>query len=136
MRASEICTLTRANASGAVAHLLMTKNGTPRSVALSPVAQSIVKQLPRNSDAVFDLRTSQIDALFRKAKARALIADLHFHDTRHETITRLAGKLDVLDLARMLGIRDLRILMVYYNAKPAEIAERLAAGEAVVELPS
>lgn len=129
MRASEICALTWANVSGAVAHLPMTKNGTARSVALSPAAQSIIAQLPRISDAVFDLQTSQIDALFRKAKARALIADLHFHDTRHEAITRLARKLDVLDLARMVGIRDLRILMVYYNAKPAEIAERLAVSE-------
>jgi hypothetical protein len=35
--------------------------------------------------------------------------------------------LDVLDLARMVGVRDLRILMVYYNAKPHEIALRLNA---------
>jgi hypothetical protein len=31
----------------------------------------------------------------------------------------------VLDLARMVGIRDLRILMVYYNATATEIAGRL-----------
>ena len=54
---------------------------------------------------------------------------LHFHDTRHEGITRLAKKLEVLDLARMVGIRDLSILMVYYKPTATEIAERLAAAE-------
>jgi integrase len=36
-----------------------------------------------------------------------LIDDLTFHDTRHEAITRLAKKLQELDLARMVGHRDL-----------------------------
>ncbi|QDF97675.1 hypothetical protein CJ010_14610 [Azoarcus sp. DD4] len=126
MRASEICGLTWANVSGPVARLPLTKNGSARSVPLSPVALSILDTLPRGDGPVFGLVPSQIDALFRKVKRRALIDDLHFHDTRHEAITRLARKLDVLDLARMVGVRDLRILMVYYNAKPDEIAARLA----------
>jgi len=126
MRAGEICGLTWSRISGATACLPLTKNGSMRIVPLSPAALAILDQLPRTGELVFGLRTSQVDALFRKAKARALITDLHFHDTRHEAITRLARKLDVLDLARMVGIRDLRILMVYYNAKPDEIAQRLA----------
>ncbi|MEN8330573.1 site-specific integrase, partial [Acinetobacter baumannii] len=39
--------------------------------------------------------------------------------------TRLARKLEVLDLARMIGHKDLRSLMVYYNATASEIATRL-----------
>ena len=50
------------------------------------------------------------------------VADLHFHDARHEAITRLARKIDVLDLARMIGHRDPRSLMVYYNATATDIA--------------
>ena len=34
----------------------------------------------------------------RKGKARAMIEDLHFHDLRHEAITRFATRLDVLEL--------------------------------------
>ena len=37
----------------------------------------------------------------------------------------LAQRLDVLDLARMVGHRDLRQLQTYYNATAEEIAERL-----------
>jgi integrase len=50
---------------------------------------------------------------------------LTFHDTRHEAITRLAAKLNVLDLARMVGHRDIKQLQVYYNAPAEEIAMRL-----------
>ena len=48
-----------------------------------------------------------------------------FHDTRHEACTRLARKLDVLDLAKMIGHRDPRSLMIYYNPTASEIAKRL-----------
>jgi hypothetical protein len=44
-------------------------------------------------------------------------------------ITRLAKKLDVLDLARMVGHRDLKQLLVYYNESPNTIAERLDGPE-------
>jgi integrase len=63
--------------------------------------------------------------MFRKAKARAMIADATFHDTRHLAITRLAKKLDVLDLARMVGHRDLRQLQIYYNETAEVMAVRL-----------
>lgn len=78
-------------------------------------------------DTVFGIAsTATLDALFRKAKARALIDDLHFHDTRHEAITRLAKRLDVLELARAVGHRDLRQLMTYYNETASALAKKLA----------
>ena len=40
-------------------------------------------------------------------------------------VTRLAAKLNVLDLARMVGHRDLKMLQVYYNASAEDIAARL-----------
>jgi integrase len=69
--------------------------------------------------------SASADALFRKIRARAGIDGLHFHDTRHEAITRLAKKLDVLPLARMTGHKNIQELMTYYNATASEIAERL-----------
>lgn len=100
-----------------------------RDVPLSRAAIRILQQLAliREDDKpVFRISSTQtIDALFRKAKARAMIEDLHFHDTRHEAITRLAKKLGVLDLARMVGHRDLRQLSVYYNETATEMAPKL-----------
>lgn len=102
-----------------------------RDVPLSSEAVRILRQLGTQNNvgntlnSVFCINTRQLDALFRKAKARAMIDDMHFHDTRHEAITRLAKRLDVLELARMVGHRDLRQLMVYYNATAEELAGKL-----------
>lgn len=76
-------------------------------------------------ESVFGLSKSALDNLFRRARDRAGIMNLHFHDTRHEAITRLAKKLNVLDLARMVGHKDVKQLMVYYNATAEEIAQQL-----------
>ena len=58
-------------------------------------------------------------------KAGLADADLHFHDTRHEGITRLAAVLGVLELARAVGHRDLRMLQTYYNESAEDIAKKL-----------
>lgn len=98
-----------------------------RDVPLSAEAMRILNQLSGNrlQLPVFGLTTPQIDALFRKAKAKALVSGLTFHDMRHTAITRLARKLDVLSLARMVGHRDLRMLQIYFNPSAEDLADRL-----------
>ena len=101
------------------------KNGTRRNVPLSLKAIEILRILPRSRAYCFPLSHHQRDVYFRKYRQKAGIQDLTFHDTRHEAITRLAQKLKIFDLSRMTGIKDLKTLMVYYNATATEIAERL-----------
>jgi integrase len=60
-----------------------------------------------------------------KAFQRASVAGVHFHDARSEAVTRLSRKLDVMQLARMIGHRDLASLMAYYAERPEDIADRL-----------
>jgi len=76
-------------------------------------------------EPLFDMTARSPDALFRKAKTRAVIENGTFHDTRHLAITRLAKKLNILDLARMVGHRDLRQLQLYYNESAETMASRL-----------
>ncbi|VVE18624.1 site-specific integrase [Pandoraea iniqua] len=129
MRSSEMLTLTSqtVNYKGKFARLPMTKNGTARNVPLSSRAIELLRMLPQvqKGEPLFALSTSSRDALFRKARDRALIPDVTFHDTRHEAITRLAKKLQPLDLARMTGHRNISELMTYYNATATDIAGRL-----------
>ena len=128
MRAGEICGLTKENISGRVAHLAMTKNGTKRDVALSKRAIELLSLLPvpeSDKKPMFGLGSESLSTLFRKARIKCDIDDLTFHDSRHEAITRLAKKLNVLDLARMVGHRDLRQLQVYYNEAAEDMADRL-----------
>lgn len=127
MRAGEMWSLERAQVDldARVAHLTRTKNGDARDVALSPRAAVIVAGLLE--DGRKHLFTSSIasrDALFRKARKAAGIADLHFHDSRAEAVNRLSKKLGVLELAEQIGHRDLRSLQLYYR-QPAEERARL-----------
>lgn len=125
MRASELCELRWDDVTGSVAHLPQTKNGSKRDVPLSKRAREILATLPRDSTTCLGLTYPQVDANFRKARDRSGIKGLVFHDTRHEAITRLAKKLNVLELARMTGHKDIKQLQVYYNETAAEIAKRL-----------
>ena len=127
MRAGEIAGLKWENVDieKRTAFLPMTKNGTARTVPLSKRAVELLGYLNHDDDLVFNMSSGSMDALFRKMKTKAAIDNLHFHDTRHEAITRLAKKLDVLDLARMVGHKKLNQLLTYYNATAEELAEKL-----------
>jgi len=130
MRAGEICALTWDHVFARHVHLPITKNGYPRDVPLSKRALEIIAQLrPVTGDGgpVFDLTPAVLDALFRKTKARAMIEDLHFHDSRREALTRLSTIYGVMELARISGHRDLRILQnVYYRPSIDDLADRMA----------
>lgn len=128
MRAGEICGLREEWIAGTVAQLPATinKNGFKRDVPLSPEALRLLELLPPHGDApMFGISASTLDALFRKARDAALVEGTTFHDSRHSAITRLAKKLNVLELARMVGHRDIRQLSVYYNESAEEIAKKL-----------
>lgn len=128
MRAGEIRGLTwdRVNLKDRYVRLIETKNGGKRNVPLSLKAVALLEQMKGLDDKrVFTVEEGSFVTLFRKARDRCKIENLHFHDSRHEACTRLARKLEVLDLARMIGHRDLKSLMIYYNATAAEIASRL-----------
>lgn len=124
MRAGEIVGLRAGDVRGRVARLPVTKNGTAREVPLSTEAVRLLDALPE-MDPVFGLSSSQLESLFRKVRDKAAVFDLHFHDARHEAITRLSRKLDVLALARMVGHRDVRMLMTYYEETAEDLAKRL-----------
>lgn len=125
MRAGEILGLTWPNVRAKAVTLPATKNGDVRDVPLSPKAREIIALLPRDAPTVFNLAPALRDALFRKARDRAEVGDLHFHDSRAEAIWRLSKKLPLLDLARVIGHRDLRSLQLYYNVNADDLADQL-----------
>lgn len=127
MRAGEICGLTWVNVKERYAHIPVTKNGLSRDVPLSDKALKILNSLgTRGGEGVFNLTAASLDALFRKAKARAMVSGFTFHDARATALTALSRKLNVMQLARVSGHRDLRILQnVYYRETAGDIAPLL-----------
>lgn len=134
MRVGEIMALTWEHtfADKRYVHVPKSKNGDSRDVPLTTRAVELLGRLPREKDdsRCFSLSRSSMkmawwDARNKAALKQPSIADLHFHDSRHEATTRLSRKLNVLALARMIGHRDLKSLMIYYDETAAELAARL-----------
>jgi integrase len=124
MRAGEVLQLGPKTVQGSVAtvtHKMQYRTGKPRKVPLSKHALRLLKGFPG-----FTVSSETLDASFRKARDSLLIEDLHFHDARAAALTRMARKVDVLELARISGHKDLRqLLSTYYRASSEDIASRL-----------
>lgn len=134
MRAQEICFLNFDDVNIKKSFATVNKSKTDsgiRDVPLTDRAVELVNQLAVSnniSNAVFNLSVSQLDSLFRKARDKTPITDLHFHDTRHEAVTRLSRWIPtVQELARAIGHKNLNMLSVYYNERAENIATRMNA---------
>ena len=87
------------------------KNGHSRIIPLIPEAVSVLDRLPRNGDLVFPLQANALRLAWQRLRNRASLNDLHFHDLRHEAISRFfeAG-LSTAEVALISGHRDARML--------------------------
>ena len=130
MRGGEILSLGRGNLDlkrrvASVEHKTQHLTGRPREVPLTRHAIRLLKPVA-DRERCFTVASATMDTLFRKARDRLLIEDLHFHDSRAEALTRLARKVDVMTLAKISGHQDLRILQrAYYRETAEQIAARL-----------
>lgn len=132
MRAGEIMSLTAetVDLARSVAHLAKTKNGDARDVPLSSAARALIGLLLPAEGSLVGMSEQARDVHFRRLREIAAnavpgIKTLRFHDSRHEACTQLAQRLSLLDLARVIGHRDPRSLLRYFNPTPEEIAKRL-----------
>jgi integrase len=106
----------------------ITKTRKQRDVALTPSVCALLDLLPKDHDLLFGgLDVDRADVLWRAARSKTKVGDLHFHDSRHEAVTQMAKKLPLLALAAQIGHSDLNSLKAYYNATPKEIAGMLEA---------
>lgn len=119
------------------AYVANSKNGDARHALLTERAIELLKGLPRPADRVFPVNKGSVGTEFRDACKALGFEDLHFHDSRHEACTRLARSLTVMELARVIGHRNLNELLTYYNPTPAELAAKLpGAGQSKPPHPS
>jgi len=135
MRAGEILSLGKGTLDlrrrvAKVPHKTQHLTGRPREVPLTRQAIRLLQPVA-DKEKCFRLSSASLDALFRKARERLAvaypsIAELHFHDSRAEALTRLSRKVDVMTLAKISGHADLKILQnTYYRESAEQIAARL-----------
>ena len=119
--------------------LTKTKNGDSRQIPMSSVAFDLLNQLA-GSGLVFPIfwNGNQTAAGLRKASSRlssrwrtiARLAKcdyLHFHDLRHESTSRFYERTSLTDLqiAKIIGHRDMKSLQRYANLRASDMAKSL-----------
>ena len=117
MRAGEIAS--NPPIKGRVAKLADSKNNEGREVPLSAKALEVWREPVR-------LTSGSISALFSDLCEECEIKGLTFHDLKHTAMTRLSKKLDVWELCKMTGNKDVKlVLRVYYKMDPEDVAGKL-----------
>lgn len=106
------------------------KNADARQVTLSSRAWAAMEPLLAGggeaSARVFTLRRHAVENRWVAARRRAEVADLHFHDLRHEGLSRMAGAgLTIGELKAQSGHKTAQVLLTYVNARPTDIAKKL-----------
>src|SRR5690606_22153029 len=115
-----------------VVTLHMTKNGERREVPLSGRAYDALnawrqRQGEINHDRVFPLSVGGLEQIWSRLLVRARIADLRFHDLRHESVSRLFERgLNVIEVSSISGHKELRMLRRYSHLRAEDLVARLS----------
>lgn len=114
-----------------IAHLPLTKNGEPRDVPLSSRARGVLQRLwegqgsPSAGRALPTSESAVVQA-WGHLCGRAGITGLHFHDLRHEAVSRLFEKgLNVVEVSTISGHKELRMLSRYAHLRATDLVSRL-----------
>lgn len=109
-----------------IARLPTTKNGYMRRIPLSRKAMEILSLLPRRKGPVFQVSETAVRLAWDRLMRRTKISDLHFHDLRHEAVSRLFEKgLSIPEVALVSGHRDPRMLFRYTHPTAEAVGRKL-----------
>ncbi|MCX0331920.1 site-specific integrase [Acinetobacter radioresistens] len=126
MRQGEILAMKRQDLKEGFVHLPITKNGDSRNVPLSKEAKRLLSLLPKTNKQLVPLDKDRFCATWMRAKKRAGLPHINFHDSRHEAITRMVKvrKLPVEVLAKITGHKTISMLVnTYYNPDAQDLVE-------------
>lgn len=130
MRQGEILNLhwEHINLKTRIAHLPETKNGTKRDVPLSVKARDALIRLGvKTKGRVFGYTAEGLKSTWRFMLKKLAIENLHFHDLRHEAISRLfeLGSLDMMEVAAISGHKSLAMLKRYTHLRAQRLVRKL-----------
>ena len=109
-------------------HIPITKNGHPRTIPLTGRALATLQGLSAAEDGrLFPITPNAFRLSWERLRRRVGITDLHFHDLRHEAISRFFERgLSVAEVALISGHRDVRQLFRYTHLRAEDVARKLA----------
>jgi integrase len=103
-----------------------TKNGHARTIPLTAEAVCILEQLLGSRGRLFPITKNGFRLAWERLRKRAKLIDFHFHDLRHEAISRFFELgLNPAEVALISGHRDIRQLFRYTHPQRASIIDKL-----------
>ena len=103
-----------------------TKNGEDRVVPMSNKALSILESLPRLGATVFNASHSSLQNAWKRLINRSGVIDLHFHDLRHEAISRFIERgLTIPEAASISGHKTQSMLLRYAHPDLSYIKKKV-----------
>ena len=106
-------------------HIPVTKNGHSRTIPLTPTAMMLLGILTQPSDHIFPMSGNAIRLAWERLKKRVGIQDLHFHDLRHEAVSRFFEMgLSIPEVALISGHRDARMLFRYTHLRAEDVGKK------------
>jgi integrase len=98
-------------------------------IPLPPKAFAIINALPVIDARILPYKSESISAAFQRCCLRIGISDLHFHDLRHEGISRLFEQgLSIQEVALISGHKSWVMLRRYTHPSVTALSEKLNAG--------
>ena len=105
-----------------------TKNAEDRVVPLSKKALSILQSLPRLGEAVFNTSHSSLQNAWKRLIKRSGLNDLHFHDLRHEAISRFIERgLTIPEAASISGHKTQSMLLELTHSDLSYIKKKVTS---------
>lgn len=98
------------------------KKGNDQEVPLLGDAYKIALRQPQDGDLIFPYKAETISTIFPRACTELKIADLHFHDLRHEGVSRLFEQGYMIEqVALVSGHRDWKMLARYTQIRAKDL---------------
>ena len=108
------------------ASLYDTKNGEDRRVPLTRRCVEILRTVRQDHEKVFPISANCLRLAWERARNKAGITDLRFHDLRHEAVSRFFEMgMSVPEVALISGHKDVRMLFRYTHLKAEDILRKL-----------
>ena len=103
-----------------------TKNGEDRKVPLTVAATRVLEEWGSTSERIFPVTNVAVRQAWDRLVKRAGITNLHFHDLRHEAISRFFEMgLSVPEVALISGHKDPRMLFRYTHLRAEDVVRKL-----------
>ena len=110
------------------ASLYDTKNGEDRRVPLTRLCKEVLQTVPQTDERVFPISATCLRLAWNRARKKAGITDLRFHDLRHEAVSRFFEMgMSVPEVALISGHKDVRQLFRYTHLNPSNVFEKYEA---------